>query len=359
MRNPKTLIVVGAGASKEAGLPLGQDLIKSVADKLAFRVHLGSLVPGEGDEDVLDVIQQHAKTRPEMNSYLSACRRVREGVIYSNSIDSFIDVHRKDELIQRCGKLAIAKTIIESERNSHLFLGERPNDFANLDALRKTWFFIFSRYLNDGVRKEEIERIFEKVSFLVFNYDRCIEHFFYHALQRHFGIDETRASSVMKTLRIIHPYGTIGDLTWQSGEGIPFGARANRQSLQLMTSRIRTYTEQIERDDILSTIRSEVENADTLVFLGFSYHPQNMKVLDPQEECMTKQVFGTAYGISSADVSVIEDQVRGIVRRDLTHRVLRGNKSIEWENLSIRNDLTCFALLNEYSRSLFVAGPLS
>jgi hypothetical protein len=354
MRNRRTLFIVGAGASKEVGLPIGRELVEIVASRLNFQERHGSLIEGYGDADILDIFQQYAHTREGINAFLDAARRVRDGVIFSNSVDSFIDVHREDRLIQLCGKLAIVKTILKAERQSKLFIDRRVDDFADLEGLKKTWFFDFARHLNDGIRREEVERIFEKVAFIIFNYDRCFEHFVHEALQRHFGIASERASSIMKTLKIIHPYGTVANLPWVDKRGIPFGFTANRSNMQLMASSIKTYTEQVEAGSVLQAIREEVLEADTLVFLGFSYHPENMKLLSPGRECKTERVYGTALGVSESNVADIIERIRTLIGRHLFQQVIRGGRTEMFESIYIQN-LECSGLLQEYSRSLFSA----
>jgi hypothetical protein len=356
MRNPQTLFIVGAGASEEAGLPIGKRLVDIIAGKLDFEVERGILREGTGDFDIIDALQQKTQTREGINTYLQAAWRVRDGIIFSNSIDSFIDVHRDDEGIQLCGKLAIAKTVLEAERSSKLFIDKPNGEFADLDGLKNTWFFDFARHLNEGVRKPEIGRIFEKVSFVVFNYDRCFEHFMYQTLRRHYGVSESEAASTMKTLAIFHPYGTIGELPWESPGGIPFGFSPNRAAMQFMVSRIKTYTERVEEREILLGIREAVKKADTLVFLGFSYHPENMKLLSPGEGCNTERVFGTAFGISDSNLEVIADQIRQMVGRKLSQTTTTAFSTKVWEPIYVHNNLTCRGLLQEYSRSLFAAG---
>jgi hypothetical protein len=349
--------VIGAGASSEAGLPIGRGLADIVASRLDFRFKEKSWDTKFGDTDIIDLLQSITRTWEEIEPYLQAAKRIKEGVILSNSIDSFIDVHKDNEKIQLCGKLAIAKSILEAERESKLYLNKDNSDFADVVGLKQTWFFDFFRNLNDGVRKPEIERIFDKVSFVVFNYDRCIEHFLHQALQRHFGIEESDATAVMERLRIFHPYGTVADLPWQNNrEGVPFGHIANRATMKLMASRIKTYTEQVEDDGVLKEIHDEFTSADTLVFLGFSFHPQNMKLLSPGKECATTQVFGTAFQISESNREVILDDIRNLVRKPLREDKFRGIAQVAWEPLYIHN-LRCSELIQEFSRSLFVAGP--
>lgn len=358
MRNPRTVFIVGAGASKEAGLPVGKELIDIIAERLNYHVRNGTLNPELGDPDILDVLQQHAHTPPEMGAHIAAAMRIRDGIIYSNSIDSFIDIHREDAKIQMCGKLAIVKSILKAEAESKLFINVVTNNFSNVQDLKPTWFFTFLKNLNDGVRKEEINRIFERVAFIVFNYDRCVEHFLFHALQAHYGIDEAKSASVMETLKIIHPYGTIGDLPWQRSNGIQFGSTATRFNLEEMMSRIKTYTEQVEEGTQLNAIRNEVKHADTLVFLGFSYHPQNMKLLKPEGPCDTEKVFGTAWGISGHDIGIIGDEIKQIVGKSLMQFKSNSSGITTREEMYIRNDLRCGELLEQYSRSLFQPGSL-
>jgi hypothetical protein len=344
----QTLFIVGAGASSEAGLPTGKGLIDIIASKLDFRIKNGSRVDGFGDDDILDIFQQRTQTRPGIQSYLEAAWRVRDGVIYSNSVDSFMDVHRDDSKIQLCGKLAIVKSILEAEQKSKLFIPHETRYFSDLDGLKKTWFFDFARNINDGVPKAEISRIFEKVSSVIFNYDRCFEHFMFHALQSLYGISEADAALVMGTLKIIHPYGTIANLPWQDKEmGIPFGFFVNRLNMQFMAARIKTYSEQIEKRDLLAEISNAVSNAHSLVFLGFSYHPENMKLL--ASAGAADSIVGTAKGISASNIAVIVEQLRGFVNRNYARKL---NPE---EPIFIR-DLTCGELLQEYSRSLFLAG---
>jgi hypothetical protein len=352
VRNPNTLFVIGAGASKEAGMPTGKELIDIIAGKLNYRLESGVLRSGEGDADILDVLQQQTETREGIMALLEAAWRIRDGIIYSKSIDSFMDVHRHDERIQLCGKLAIVKSILEAERKSMLFVDSDTGKFQNTNDLKNTWLFDFAKNLNDGVPKSEISRIFEKVTFVVFNYDRCFEHFMFHALQELYGIDEPAASEVMQGLNVIHPYGTIGELPWQSAEGIPFGFVANRANMEHMARRIKTYTEQIEKSEALGSLKTAVFKADTLVFLGFSYHPENMKLLTIDARGDTERVFGTAKGISAADIAIIQGQLRKMIGGKPLDVGGRGPES---EQMFIKDE-TCAALLQEFSRSLFATG---
>jgi hypothetical protein len=343
----KTVFVVGAGASREFGLPVGKELTEIIANRLNYQIIRGSLVPdSDGDPDILDAIQQFANDRPTLDSYLAAAKRIREGIIFSSSIDTFLDLHRDDVKITQLGKLAIAKTILEREKNSSLFIDYNSTEFRDVQSLKETWLVRFVRGLSDGVRREEINRLFERVSFVVFNYDRCIEHFLYQSLKKLYGLSDGEAAAAMKNLVILHPYGTISDLPWQTRGGIPFGFTANRPNLLMTASQIRTFTEQLEDNDLPELIEQEVAAAEAIVFLGFSYHPSNMRLLDFPMTYQAERVFGTAFEISESDTREIESRVRALI----------GKTDV---SVHIRNDLKCAKILEEYSRSIFTPGQMT
>jgi hypothetical protein len=355
MRASKTVFVVGAGASDETGLPFGRKFLDTIVSKLDYQIIHGALMPASGDEDILDAVQQYATDRQSINGYLAAARRIREGVTFTNSIDTFIDAHRDDAKIRLLGKLAIAKTILEYEQKSCLHFPAGKAEFQDEETLKKAWLVSLARGLNDGVHRTEIDRIFERVSFIVFNYDRCVEHFLYASLQKHYGIDDSAVRSIMQTLTVLHPYGTIGKLPWQDNNGIPFGFPTNRPSLLMMANQIKTFTERVEDSTTLESIRQELASAETLVFLGFSYNDLNMELLNPRRECAARNIFGTAFGIPEHNVEQIKEEIRRLVGRNLAENRVRGGVEAITERLYVRSDLKCAALLQEYSKTLFAA----
>jgi hypothetical protein len=144
-------------------------------------------------------------------------------------------------------------------------------------------------------------------------------------------------------LRIYHPYGTISPLQRQSENGIPFGFTPNQRKLVDASSNIKTYTEQVHDGELLNKIRESVKSADTIVFLGFSYHRENMKLLSPGAVCNAIKILGTAFGISEPDRDEVMSEIKDVMP-------VSGGPAP-----AIRNDLKCSELLGEYSRNLFIA----
>jgi len=122
--------------------------------------------------------------------------------------------------------------------------------------------------LGRGVPKENVSEIFDRVSFINFNYDRCVEHFLFHALQKLYTLPEKDAKAIVDNLNIIHPYGIVGD-----GD---FGNTS--ADYVALADGIKTYTEQVGNADVMLSLGAEVARAEAMVFLGFAYHSQNMEL---------------------------------------------------------------------------------
>lgn len=325
----RTLFIVGAGASAEVDFPVGRQLAQQIGTKMDIRFEWGDKPIGTGDHDLYSHIV-HAR-RQEANQFQKAAWRIRDGIPFAQSIDDFLDQHRNDAYVNLYGKVAIVQAIIEAERASKLYFNPVEGvETFDVDRLADTWFVQFMYMLGRGVPRENIAQIFKNVSFVVFNYDRCIEHFLIHALKRAYAIGHEEAATLVGDLRIIHPYGDVGDL-----KGVPFGA--TRLNCVALSERIKTYTEQAVVAEITSAIQEEVEQADCVVFLGFAYHSQNIQMIRVSNRS-DKVIYGTAFGMSEADVSVVTS---------LIDRALSSPGPFH-----IENRLRCAELFNFYARSL-------
>lgn len=119
MFKSKTVFIVGAGASKEGGLPTGVELKKTIADKLNFTYPRGG-INGDwiGGDTTIEASLKSYMTQIRRTGYfepiLRACRKIRDAMPQASSIDTFIDHHHDDEFITLCGKVAILESIFES-----------------------------------------------------------------------------------------------------------------------------------------------------------------------------------------------------------------------------------------------------
>jgi hypothetical protein len=152
---------------------------------------------------------------------------------------------------------------------------------------------------------------FDGLSIINFNYDRCLEHYLYSALQPAFAIEPNRAASIVNGLTILHPYGTVGPLSWQESDkaAVPFGIAAGRVQLLEIARYIRTFTEQQTDSEDERTARGLIAEAEQIVFLGFGFHGQNMALIGPRNRAFTHQIFGTVMGTSHADQEVFTQRI--------------------------------------------------
>jgi hypothetical protein len=280
------------------------------------------------------------------NEYREAGANVANGIGYSRSIDSYLNAHTGDEKVKICAKLAIVKTILESERTSSVFIDGSmvPHEFQNRTVVMASWLNAFMYLLSEGVQKNKnIDGIFENVSIVNFNYDRCIEQFLYLALQQLFVIREDRAAELLSKLTIIHPYGIVGNLPWQGGLRVPFGSTIQPAELIKAAQKIRTFNEQIDDDALLTRLSQVISEAKRIVFLGSHFHNQNMALLKSVEPARGGEVrvFGTAFNRSSADVTIIDRQIRTMLKA-------RGGT---WD-IQILRQLDCSGLFKEFGTTL-------
>jgi hypothetical protein len=343
MLKSKTVFIIGAGASHEANLPIGRDLRKIIYDKVDFRAdNFGRRDAKYGDSRLLDWIRrQHGD---KANNYFNACGRIRAGILTSASIDDFLDVHRDDGEMVECGKLAIARAILEAEKSS-LLAYDTTNIYNRLDLapLENTWYMGFFRLLHEGLSKSKRAEIFANATVVCFNYDRCIEHFLVHALAAHYVIPMDEAREHVRHLRIHHPYGSVGTL-----DEVPFGV-PDVQDFRSITKNIKTYTEQITDDDTVKAIQASIRDARVVVFLGNAFHANNMKLVlpaqIPDDGQPQKNVYFTRYGISDGDVRVVS---QGLLRLLKSAMSTRGSVPERF----FRYTDTCYKLFEEFRLSL-------
>jgi hypothetical protein len=332
MFNRRTLFVCGAGTSFEAGLPLGVGLAKSIAAKMDVRFR-GGQQEGGGDFDLYGDMKQALPNT--QNDHIKAAWVIRDGLGFAQSIDDFLDQHRSNAHVNTYGKAAIVKTVLEAERESNLYFNPFKDEQFSGDRITDTWFVKFMYMLGRGIPKENVREIFDNVAFIVFNYDRCIEFFLLHALQRLYSIGENEAAAILADLTIIHPYGSIGTL-----RQVAFGS--TRADYVNLAKGIRTYTEQVET---AGEIAVELARAKCMVFLGFAYHSQNLKIIQPDPLIQTIPVYGTAFKMSDSDVGVVSQKLVDFFSPNIGLQTRRALVKLE-------NKMKCVDLFDNYARSL-------
>jgi hypothetical protein len=343
MFEQKTVIVVGAGASHEVGLPTGNLLKENLCQLLNISFENG-LSQKSGDPLIYEAFRMLNSKEPRaIDKYIDSSRKIVKGLPQAISIDNYIDAHQNNTSLQECGKVGIVRAILQAEANSSLHIDKFKNQELDFKKLQETWYHKLFLLMTEQCNIDKLEERLSKLEIIIFNYDRCVEHFLKLAIENFYHVDGDRASKILKNIKIYHPYGSVGNLPWQDrNDSIEYGGVPTAESLVHLATKIKTFTEKFDSDsEELTSIRKAISDAKILLFLGFAYHQQNLKLMLPIQKTdklySTIKIFGTAKNLSNSDCELIRMELQQF-----------GNSA----TISVRNDLTCTKIFDEYWRSL-------
>jgi hypothetical protein len=308
-----TVLIIGAGASAEFNMPIGSGLMKQIAEAIQFDV------PNIHDPQLrkrMEVCFGYQRTTKlaELGKRLSCL------IPRFNSMDEILHFLSDDVDIVEFGKIAIAHLILKAETNS--FLNSALN--ANLEAITRcdsTWANRFLGVAVNGARRQDFAQIFSNVSIVDFNYDRVLPAYLHSALQRLYGFTHDEATASIKGLKILHPYGFLGPLEWQSENGqLKFGSP--EVDLKIVANQIRTFTEERSAGEF-NEIKEVIKQGRTLLVLGFGFHVQNIEIisLSPGSD-LPRTTFMTVMGVGTHNHDAIAIKMQNTFRTDLKSQML-------------------------------------
>ncbi len=350
MSKKKMLVVVGAGASSEVDLPTGAGLKNEMESLLNFELDSFGRLEG-GDIIIREAIRIETQgqdgNQVHMNEYVDAAQLIRKNMPSATSIDSFIDDQKDDPLVAYCGKFAIVRSILQAEGLSKLcFETRRVGSTVNYKSIGSTWFNGFQKMLTENCsNKDDLEERFDSLTMVVFNYDRCVEHYLFNFLKSYYPAFD--AAELLSRIDIYHPYGQIGWLPWQKKDGsIDFGAKPRAIDLIRLSKEIRTFTEETDSSSSkISDIKERIKTCDIVLFLGFAFHKRNMELLQPEysnsHPGMSLSCFATAKDESDTNKDIITENIYRLFNIQLQAR----------RNVHI-DDLSCAKLFEDYKRIL-------
>lgn len=310
----KTVIVIGAGASVDFGFPTGPELNGLIALAVSTKLDEWRNIRWT-DPAVDEALRSWEGISP--NEFYEASQAINEGIHFHPSPDDYLFAMGADKAIVAAGKVGIATAVLQKERSSWLAKlndTDDPQVGAKLVEKKAAWPLQLLGYLSPGLRAAEVDRLFSDIAFVNFNYDRCLEHALYHGVKRSHRLSSEDAASVIRNVKIVHPYGKIADLPWEARRDVvPFGG-AYRGLLPEIAGRIQTLTEAHHTDEELSEIAQLMAEARRIVFLGFGFLKQNMALLsvpnDPNRAWQPR-VSGTVFRTSNSQENVFRERVLG------------------------------------------------
>lgn len=285
------VLVVGAGASFEYKLPLGLELKERIAKSVRFRFEAGRQT--SGDPELLEHIRRHVKGKTDLvNEYSLAANALAQAIPSFVSIDEALHFVSEDSKAVEIGKVAIVDQIVRGERESELAYDTAT---GRIRALAPGWLSELFSMAVSGVRKAELGRIFDHVTFINFNYDRVIEHYLYWALQEHTGASSSQAMEIVEGLSMLRPYGSIGKYSPNFSSEAGFGTSAYFDPFKRLEA-LGTYTDDKPLHD-LGSMLNVLASAKLVVFLGFGYHSANLGHIKLSTGSGSATVLGTIKGI--------------------------------------------------------------
>ena len=341
MISKNTVLVLGAGASVDYEFPSGEKLIQKIIDFCSGKPNSSEVF----NQNLLALILHKHFQNNGIKKTLYECyeivERFRVQLANANprSIDDFI-ASNNTMGFDIVGKACIVLVISSHESNSNSKFSEG-------------WYRYLWNKIYDGNR-EGMKKNLKNLTIITFNYDRSLEYYLYNRMQNLFGMTSQQTGKLFnENVVVYHMYGQLGSFEWQqrdslvnnyemidlkifknkdiNPESIDFDHRVSfinslpqkiveskdpkeiNQKLEYLlklTNEIKTYKEVASNTE--QVILERFYNADILFFLGFGYHEQNLRCLNPQQREVLKPFYGTTYGFGKAQIDGIQKDIINI-----------------------------------------------
>lgn len=285
-----TVLVLGAGASVTYGFPTGRKLLFDIAREIKQRGNLyKTLVDWRiGDDDLL--------------------KRFAEDLIISNqpSVDAFLE--KREEFIE-LGKTAIALSLIPIEKYSNL---RRTSEDMGL------YEYIFQKM---DITNKVSEN---KLSIVTYNYDRSLEFYLHQSLMGTYDYDRKEAALIMRHLDIIHVHGKLGEPDFISDNNSRgYDGVTNPDDMKVARDGIRIISEESKISMEVEKAKEIMLNAEVICFLGFGYHPDNIRRLfsgfrEKDAIPPLERIYGSAYKLGAAGTYEANILIKGFIKVNIT-----------------------------------------
>lgn len=295
MIEARTVLILGAGASKPYGFPTGTELKNEILGiNMRRTIEIANLKKHDANYSPIWRYIFDTCGERTVESFLSSLRRSGR-----SSVDSFIE-HRPE--FTDVGKLLISYQLIQYE-NEELLYGDGGN-----------WYQYLYEKLNASF--EDFPK--NNISIITFNYDRSLEHYLLTCLQHDYGVNEEKAAEALRSINILHLHGTLGELpAFSKHNSRKYEPRITQESLKIASTNIRIIHEDIVADQQFKKAKELISEAELIWFLGFGYGRINLDRLDlPRMLKRPQQVLATTYSLKYGEISVIAGSFYPYLRDD-------------------------------------------
>ena len=292
MISDSTVLVLGAGASIEYGFPDGVKLRQQIVREI--RQGAEELKGDNPGSDCLFGLLYQLERSPNLKETPEKLLRFADALEKSflPSVDLFLE--RRNEFAE-VGKAAIAVSLMRYED---------PADLHDRTETAPRWYeYLWGRLTADADGKA-FER--NKLSIVTFNYDRSFEQFLYTAIQETYPADAGRLWP--GAVPIYHVHGQLGKYDPGSSGHRGYQTEFRVDELKQARDAIRIVSD-TDASSTLDEVHGCLEDADIVCFLGFDYHPSNMRKLNGDSDALlskAKTIYGTTMGVGEARRERIE-----------------------------------------------------
>jgi hypothetical protein len=299
MPSKKTAFILGAGAHKPFGLPLGDELKEQIAQEL---------------QAIADDPRNGHSVR---DHYLDLRRFIMDCGV---SIDRFLSQHKSADNEVRP---LIARCLLKKEKD-------------NIDQPMKDWLHYLWQHIQ-GTKKYELSNRFV---FITFNYDRTLEYRIARACDGLWGMGLGPALELVEeTLTIYHVYGSLGNLSRinDASQYLPYG---QVDGFEAAGKRIKIIGE--HDTATTATVHKVLSDTESIYMLGCHCHKENMSLLALDK--IQRKAYCSACGYRGAEVETLKKRFPYLIPQNeiwLAVDVLRNHK--RFQELLARDEIEAAA----------------
>ena len=250
------VFVLGAGASKPYGFPLGHELRANILSETAG---------GTGN---------YCKLLGECGFSQDLIRQFHDDLhdALHDTIDDFLTERGS---YRGLGTHCIAASLSYCEKHEQVF----P---------KRDWYPNLFRLLDPAGGESRLRGV------VTLNYDRSLEHFLWTSVEKSYeGNRRDQAHARLKEFPVIHVHGQLGVYPER-----PYGPMKTREEIVATAEALQiTADETLDRSMHYEKARNLCTKASTVVFIGCGYHAKVLDRLNATEWLDGKRILGTGSGV--------------------------------------------------------------
>ena len=288
MFDKETVLILGAGASVDAGYPLSDDLLKDI-----YKLHVNEVIneikyTNHDALDIDNVAELSGFVGEDVNQTLlnniffrtKFARLLRE--FHPLNIDKFLRDFRNDESLVLDGKELIARILVDREDKNKLEYHYEKNDNG-------CWYRYLIDAITNGCGDDPSKISNNKLKIITFNYDISLEYYLQSRLSNVSFFNENEQNHSREYVdsliqdNMIHVYGSVSDDYEAYGD---YSSRSDvLQYSKRAAKRISIIDDNKQSNKELDfsvrkqTIRNWIRKAEKIVVLGYSFDELNNNVL--------------------------------------------------------------------------------